>query len=624
MKGLTSYTLLFLVLLAGCTPNPLGSGPRTYHVAVTGDDANSGSMASPLRTISAAAKLVRPGEVITVHGGIYRERVTPPRGGESDSQRITYQAAPGEKVIVTGSEPVKGWENVGNDTWKAFIPNSFFGAYNPYGELIRGDWFSPQGRQHHTGSVYLNGEWLIEAAGQDDVLTPAGDRPLWYAVVDVANTTLWAQFRGVDPNESLVEINVRPTVFTPEKTGINYLTVRGFTMCHAATNWAPPTAGQFGLISAYWCKGWIIENNEISYSKCSGIALGKHGDEFDNTSADSAEGYVETIKRAYKNGWTRENIGHHIVRNNHIHHCEQTGIVGSMGSAFSSITGNDIHDIYVLKLFSGAEMAGIKFHAAVDTEISGNHIHHNGGLGLWLDWMAQGTRVSRNFMHHNGWSDLFVEVNHGPFLVANNLFLSARSIDNNSNGGAYVHNLSAAGINVFPENNRDTPCLRPHDTATLRLHKTEVGDDRWFNNLVTGSGDLTAYDGAKLPVMMDGNVFLQSAKPSKHEREPLVQADFDPVPKLSQRTDGSWQLDIILDPAWAGRRTRPLVTTELLGRAKLPNQAYELPDGSPMRIDTDYFGKKRNAGNPFPGPFENPAGGKITFKVWPIVPIRHE
>jgi alpha-N-arabinofuranosidase len=618
MKGLASFTFLYCVLLAGCALNPLGSGPRTYHVAVTGDDANNGSMASPLRTISAAAKLALPGEVITVHGGIYRERVTPPRGGESDSQRITYQAAPGEKIIVTGSEPVKGWENVSSDTWKVVIPNSFFGAYNPYGERIHGDWFSPQGRQHHTGSVYLNGKWLIEAAGQDDVLKPAGDRPLWFAVVDGTNTTVWAQFRGVDPNESLVEINVRPTVFTPEKTGINYLTVRGFTMCHAASNWAPPTAGQFGLISAYWCKGWIIENNEISYSKCSGIALGKHGDEFDNTSADSAEGYVETIKRAYNNGWTRENIGHHIVRNNHIHHCEQTGIVGSMGSAFSSITGNDIHDIYVLKLFSGAEMAGIKFHAAVDTEISGNHIHHNGGLGLWLDWMAQGTRVTRNFMHDNGWSDLFVEVNHGPFLVANNLFLSAKSIDNNSNGGAYVHNLSTAGINVFPENNRDTPCLQPHDTATLQLHKTEVGDDRWFNNLVAGSGDLTAYDGAKLPVMMDGNVFLQNAKPSRHEREPLVRAGFDPALQLSQRTDGSWQLDISLDPAWAGRRTRPLVTTELLGHAKLPNQAYELPDGSSLRIDSDYFGKKRNAGNPFPGPFETTAGGKRALKVWPV------
>ena len=46
------------------------------------------------------------------------------------------------------------------------------------------------------------------------------------------------------------------------------------------------------------------------------------------------------------------------------------------------------------------------------------------------------------------------------------------------------------------------------------------------------------------------------------------------------------------------------MTTELLGKAKIPNLPYENPDGSPLAIDTDYFGKKRDAGNPFPGPFE--------------------
>ena len=45
---------------------------------------------------------------------------------------------------------------------------------------------------------------------------------------------------------------------------------------------------------------------------------------------------------------------------------EQTGIVGSMGSAFSTITGNEIHDIYVQRLFAGAEMGGIKLHGAID------------------------------------------------------------------------------------------------------------------------------------------------------------------------------------------------------------------------------------------------------------------
>ena len=232
-----------------------------------------------------------------MHEGVYRERISPPRGGESDAKRIVYQAAPGEKVEIKGSEVVKNWVKVQDDVWKVTLPNSFFGSFNPYSDLIHGDWFDPKGRQHHTGAVYLNGDWLTEAAKLDDVLKPAAATPLWFGQVDKENTTIWAQFKGVNPNEQQVEINVRRTVFYPEKTGINYITVRGFTLRHAATPWAPPTAEQIGLIGTHWSKGWIIENNVISHSICSGIALGKYGDQWDNTSANSAEGYVKTIER---------------------------------------------------------------------------------------------------------------------------------------------------------------------------------------------------------------------------------------------------------------------------------------------------------------------------------------
>ena len=171
--------------------------------------------------------------------------------------------------------------------------------------------------------------------------------------------------------------------------------MHSFTLRQAATPWAPPTAEQIGLIGTHWSKGWIIENNVISHSTCSGIALGKHGDKFDNTSANTAEGYVKTIERAQAQDHrlTKENIGHHLVRNNTISHCEQAGIVGSLGSTFSVVTGNVIHDIHVRKLFTGEEMAGIEFHAAIDVQISGNHIYRT-CRGLWLDWMAQGTRVT--------------------------------------------------------------------------------------------------------------------------------------------------------------------------------------------------------------------------------------
>ena len=185
------------------------------------------------------------------------------------------------------------------------------------------------------------------------------------------------------------------------------------------------------------------------------------------------------------NRWTKENIGHHIVRNNTVSHCEQAGIVGSLGAAFSMVTGNTIHDIHVRRLFTGAEMAGIKFHAAIDVEISHNHIYRT-CRGLWLDWMAQGTRVSGNLFHDNQDQDLFVEVDHGPFLVDNNLFLSPTTLSDVSEGGAYVHNLIAGRIVVDPLRRPQTPFHKPHSTELAGLRNIVGGDDRFYNNIFVG------------------------------------------------------------------------------------------------------------------------------------------
>jgi len=60
-------------------------GAAEIHVATTGNDSSSGTLAAPLRTIQRAADLAQPGDIITVHEGVYRERISPPRGGESDA-----------------------------------------------------------------------------------------------------------------------------------------------------------------------------------------------------------------------------------------------------------------------------------------------------------------------------------------------------------------------------------------------------------------------------------------------------------------------------------------------------------------------------------------------------------
>jgi alpha-N-arabinofuranosidase len=402
-------------------------------------------------------------------------------------------------------------------------------------------------------------------------------------------------------------------VFYPEKPGMNYITVRGFIMMHAATPWAPPTAEQIGLIGTHWSKGWIIENNDIRYSVCTGITLGKYGDEYDNTSQNSAEGYVKTIERARERGWSREKIGHHIVRNNLVSHCEQAGIVGSMGPVFCTITGNTIHDIHFRRLFSGHEMAGIKFHGAVDTEISRNHIFRT-NRGIWLDWMTQGTRVTCNLLHDNGPSeDLFVEVNHGPFLVDNNLFLSEKGLLVNSQGGAYVHNLIAGRVHVLTGEGRRTPHLKAHSTVVLGLAPNLSGDERYYNNIFINGG-LAEYDPVKLPTFMAGNVFLRGATPSTHEPDPLVLPKVDPGLELIEKPDGLY-FRITVDQAWAGVPC-PWVTTDLLGKAKTPGLPYEKPDGSPYHIYTDYHGLKRNGAHPSVGPLSFAESGKLMLKVW--------
>jgi len=620
-----------------------------FHVAPNGNDASRGTRKAPWRTIQHAANLAQPGDVITVHAGVYRERINPPRGGASERRRIVYQAAPGEKVEIKGSEVITSWTKARENVWKVTLPNSFFGAFNPFNDLIRGDWFDRRGRDHHTGAVYLNGEWLIEAATLEEVLTPIGAVPpsvskgnvaamldprLWFAKVDANNTTIWAQFKDLDPNTQLTEINVRRTVFYPDKPGRNYITVRGFILRQAATPWAPPTAEQIGLIGTHWSRGWIIENNVVSHSTCSGISLGKHGDAHDNTSADTAEGYVKTIERAHAHAvaWTRENIGHHIVRNNTISHCEQAGIVGSLGAMFSTVTGNDIYDIHYRRLFTGAEMAGIKIHAAIDTLIQGNHIHRT-CRGLWLDWMAQGTRVTGNLFHDNAYEDLFVEVNHGPFMVDNNLFLSGTSLTDMSEGGAYAHNLFTGLISSTQEPARQTPYHPAHRTSIAGMSDLKGGDNRFYNNFFVGNGNgpgevvkddkrhhrvngygLWVYDTRAYPLETGGNVSCHHAQAYFKETTPLVLMDYDPQVKLVEQGH-QFILNLTSCPELKQARTT-VVTTELLGKARIPYLPYENVNGSRLKISTDYFGKKRITTHPTPGPFENPGTGTFSPVVW--------
>lgn len=371
----------------------------------------------------------------------------------------------------------------------------------PFATLIAGDWLFNDYEGNHLGEVYLDGKSLYERQSLDDVrhptvwpeaIYPEDSLLTWYCETNDNTTVIWANFGGKDPRKENVEINVRPWCFWPEKTGRDYITVRGFTLTQASPQWAPPTALQEGLIGPHWSRGWIIENNVISESTCSGISLGK-----DSSSGDSDwpntkfkfghQREQEVIFRAARGNWNKEHIGSHIVRYNTIHDCEQCGIVGHLGAVFSEIYNNRIYNIHHKHLYHGAEVSGIKLHASLDTQIHDN-IFYSCYRAVWFDWQAQGTHLYRNVCFNNRSEDLFVEVCHGPYMVDHNLFLSPMNYRSVSQGGAFAHNLFAGRI-VLNTDSRQTPYHFPHETEIAGYANIMGGDDRFYNNVFLRDND---------------------------------------------------------------------------------------------------------------------------------------
>ena len=122
----------------------------------------------------------------------------------------------------------------------------------------------------HTGEVYLNGKAMYESTTLEGVLAPQVYRASWdpdftlhkwYVAQDGDFTVFYANFQGADPNAENVEINVRRSCFYPSQEGVGYITLSGFIIRQAATQWAPPTAYQEGMVGPHWSKGGSMDGS---------------------------------------------------------------------------------------------------------------------------------------------------------------------------------------------------------------------------------------------------------------------------------------------------------------------------------------------------------------------------
>lgn len=95
---------------AKATPETPGNSIRNIYISVSGNDQNTGGIASPLKTIKKGLTVIKPGDTLFLRSGTYREKVNFLKSG-NEGMYITVMPFPGEHAVISGEGlPVNGSE----------------------------------------------------------------------------------------------------------------------------------------------------------------------------------------------------------------------------------------------------------------------------------------------------------------------------------------------------------------------------------------------------------------------------------------------------------------------------------------------------------------------------------
>lgn len=448
---------------------------RTYHVdngSPHADDNGPGDEARPFRTIGKAAQVLQPGERVVIASGIYRECVRPARGGTDPARMISYEAAPGAKVIIRGSELLKdGWSRETTQyrrgpqapqvtVWRHALTTELFpDLYNPFAlPSIMGSWswldpatvdMGPYLRRR--GLVFVDGKPLepMEQLGelampdlprQPDFTVPPkpqagmparrrggalmqeiGGTPNGRFWAETSGTALYVRLETGTPADHMIEVTTRQHAFLPVNSGTSFIRVKGLTFQHVGNAYPFP---QSGMVSLAGGDHWILEDNVLEWANGMLLDLGND--------ADSA---------GAKN--TGASL---VVRGNTLRYGGVEGI-GGMGTTNALIEDNLVEWCGWADAERGWEAAGTKFHRAKNMLYRRNVLRHmRHAAAAWWDVDNENCRITGNVFADvvTVSGAVHFEMNPGTNSVDNNIIWGVRNAEPGTPG-----QRGAAGSGIF-------------------------------------------------------------------------------------------------------------------------------------------------------------------------------
>ncbi|MCP4195380.1 MAG: hypothetical protein GY768_32675 [Planctomycetaceae bacterium] len=638
---------------------------ETIVVAPHGADDALGSDERPLRTISAAAERAMPGDTILVRAGIYRERVTPPRGGTA-GKPITYRGEKLGKVLLRGSTVWKpAWQSHKAGIVFATPEEDFFNddVYVDHANPFRVELAStpyerdgkPESQRYDRGDpklTYTCGQVIVNGKPwqQRPFLSEVETRPgtwTFVAAKEDARGRIYVNFGNLDPLQQQVEISTRRRIFAPHVRGLGFIHVEGFVMEHCGnqypTNfWNTPEWSQSGALGLRGGHHWIVRNNVFRYANTVALDLGAGGGD---------------------NEREREQIGgapfgdDNLIEENWFLDNGSAAIIGS-GSQRVVVRGNVILRNNTLH-FNGPkryEHAGIKFHFVRDGLIEGNYVADNPlSEGIWLDNQFPGTRVTRNVVVNNGARGIFLEMSDYKFdtvLVDHNISVGNRGIQ------FYVHDASGSTVmhNLFANSPADAKYGQGAYIYQVTA-RTKTGYHSIYNNLFVNHKvmlDINYPSHRSGPQRLDHNIYdatpndrlfiINSASDRPSPWKPkeffaLIQREIDS--DGPQPLQGGSKVALTLDEwrkFWAVhglQNDRDSVLIEgmkvsydqslLELRVTLPFDPKTVGSTRYTRMDYDFAGLPvPQDGNALPGPFQSMGKGHNRLEIWNGLPLLAE